>query len=371
MSFAAFIVKHLVRQRVRTALTALGISVGITTVVALGAIADGLKSSSSALLQAGGADFIVGQEGAADFTFSTVTEEEWAAIEQRPNVERATGALLYVARVGSNPYFFLFGTRPEQLPGFLPQPGGGTYPAPGATDEIVLGDNAASDLGVSTGETITVEDQTFKVVGVYRTGSLWQDNGGYAPLSTVQRLAGRAGVVTLVHVSLRQGVDPAAEAAAIEREHSQLAAIVNQADFGKVDQGFQMIDAANLAISLLAVGIGAIGVMNTMVMSVFERTREIGILRAVGWRGSRILRLILGESAILCLIGAVVGCGLGVLATQAVMMVGTIQGFLEPAFGMAVFIRALGVAAIVALIGAAYPAFRAVRLVPMEALRHE
>jgi putative ABC transport system permease protein len=142
-------------------------------------------------------------------------------------------------------------------------------------------------------------------------------------------------------------------------------------DFGKVDQGSKMLDAANLAISALAVGIGAIGVMNTMIMSVYERTREIGILRAVGWTGRRILRVIITESIMLCLVAVGVGMFLGWLAIQGVMMNATISAFLQPAYTVDVILRALFVAVGVALIGAIYPAIRAVRLTPMEALRHE
>ena len=111
--------------------------------------------------------------------------------------------------------------------------------------------------------------------------------------------------------------------------------------------------------------------MNTMIMSVFERTREIGILRAVGWRGSRILRMVLLESLFLCLIASVIGTLIGVLASRAVLRVPAVASFLTPAYSADVFLRALLVGVVVAVAGALYPAFRAVRLSPLEALRHE
>jgi len=167
------------------------------------------------------------------------------------------------------------------------------------------------------------------------------------------------------------GADPRSVAESIEETFPNLATISTVNEYGKVDQGVRMLDAANIAISVLAVGIGAIGVMNTMVMAVFERTREIGILRAVGWSGRRILRMIIGESLLLCGIAAVVGAALGVLATRAILLIDTVRNLLEPQYSADVFIRALAVAVIVALAGAAYPAFRAIRLTPMEALRYE
>ena len=126
-----------------------------------------------------------------------------------------------------------------------------------------------------------------------------------------------------------------------------------------------------MAISVLAVLLGAIGVMNTMIMSVFERTREIGILRAVGWSGRRIVRMVISESLLLCLVAAVMGLALGWLAAQGVARIPAVQSYLEPAYSADIIIRALVVAIGVALAGAAYPALRAARLLPVEALRHE
>jgi putative ABC transport system permease protein len=172
-------------------------------------------------------------------------------------------------------------------------------------------------------------------------------------------------------LTLKEGTDPAAIGQSIEDMFPGLASIEQAGDYSKVDQGIQFLDAANMAISVLAVGIGAIGVMNTMIMSVFERTREIGIFRAVGWSGRRILRMIITESLVLCVAAAFVGSAVGVILTRAILLIDVVSNVLEPQYTADVFIRALVVGVVVALAGAAYPAFRAVRLTPMEALRYE
>jgi putative ABC transport system permease protein len=370
VTFAGLIVKNLLRQKVRTLLTVLGISVGITTVVALGVVTEGMKQTSGELIRTGGSDFMVAQDGAADFSFSAVPESDWARIARRPDVAAAVGVLYNFVSVGSNAYFPEMGVRPDQLGGIIGKPLVGRLLS-GAPNEVVLGAGAASALGVSVGDRVELSGRSARVAGSFRSSSTYENNGGYMPLATVQRIASKPGVVTAVYVQVTRGADPERVAAAIERDEPTLASIASVDDYGKVDQGIAIIDAVQLAISLLAVGIGAIGVTNTMVMSVFERTREIGILRAVGWSRRRILGTVIGESVTLCTLAAVVGVVLGVAASRAIMLVPSISSFLAPVYAPQVFVRAVAIALVVGLAGAAYPAVRATRLTPMEALRHE
>jgi putative ABC transport system permease protein len=371
MSFIALIIKNLIRQRIRTGLTILGISMGITTVVALGVVTSSLKESMGEIIRLGGADFMVAQEGAADLAFSVVSEEDAIALGRQPGVDRAEGVLFHVGRLGSNPFFFLFGREADGLASAPPPLVDGRLWSSDSSDEVILGRRAADDVGAQVGQTVTIEKRPFEVVGIYQTGKLWEDGGAYAPMSVVRDIAAKAGVVTAVFITVELGSDPAEVADSIEKNFKNLATISDVGEVSKVDQGVDMMDAANIAISVLAVGIGAVGVMNTMIMSVLERTREIGILRAVGWNGRRILRMIIGESLFLCVIAAGVGTALGVLATRAILLIDTVRTLLIPEYTLDIFVRALIVAVVVALLGAAYPAVRAVRLTPMEALRYE
>ena len=371
MSFTSLVFRNLFRQRMRTALTVVGIAVGITIVVALGAITGGFRQSIGGWLRVGGSDFLVARKGSADFSFSTVTEQEWAALEAIDGVERTTGMLIRITRHGSNPYFVLMGIRPEELAETRPRLVSGHLPAVGSTHELLLGFGAAADIGATSGSRVTIDGERFLVTGIYRSEDVITNSGAYAPLETVQQIARTPEVVTAVYVVAAEGTDPRELARTIEDAMPTLTTVSRVDELGKVDQGIRVMDALNLAVSTLAVVLGAIAVMNTMIMAVFERTREFGILRAVGWRGSRIMRLVITEALLLCLVAALVGTALGLLATRGVLLIEAVQGFLEPRYTLDIFVRAILIAIGVALAGAIYPAVRAVRLSPMEALRHE
>ena len=372
MSFIGLILKNLLRQKVRAVLTLVGITLGITTVVALGVITAGLKGTAGAFVQSGGADFMVAQEGAADLTFSTVPEERLVDIAAVPGVAEVRGAFLHVTTAGSNPFFFLIGVEHDSLVSHPPSlVDGRLLGEDSPATEIVIGETAAKDLDVAVGSDVEISDHVFTVVGVYRSEVVWENSGGYAPLDTVQDVAARDDVVTIAYVHTEPGADPRAVAERVESDVAGVVAISSAGEYGKVDQGFVLIDGANVAISLLAVLIGGIGVMNTMVMSIFERTREIGVLRAVGWSGGRVLRMVVSESLLLCLAAVVVGALAGVGVSRLVVLAPAARGFIVPDYPLTVFVQATAVGVLVGLAGAIYPALRASRLLPVEALRYE
>ena len=133
---------------------------------------------------------------------------------------------------------------------------------------------------------------------------------------------------------------------------------------------FDLLDQAVQVFSLLAVLVGGIGVMNTMLMSVFERTREIGVLRAIGWSKALVLRQILAEACLVSVVGGALGIVLGVLGIELIGSLGQ-YSWLGGEYGGLLFLQALLVGLGMGLVGAAYPTIRALRITPIEALRYE
>jgi putative ABC transport system permease protein len=134
-------------------------------------------------------------------------------------------------------------------------------------------------------------------------------------------------------------------------------------------QGFRVARAMSWSTSLLAIIVGVLGVMNTMLMTVFERTHEIGILLAVGWRRRRIVYMVLCESALLGFLGGVVGVGLGVLGLLTLGALPGIRGFLEPDISPKLMLISIAIAVVVGVISGLYPAWRSSRLSPSIALQ--
>jgi putative ABC transport system permease protein len=139
---------------------------------------------------------------------------------------------------------------------------------------------------------------------------------------------------------------------------------------GRMNQGLDMMNTAVWAVSLVAILVGGIIVVITMLKAVSERTREIGVLRAIGWTRQRIIRMIIGESILLSLIAIVVGLIVGIGIVEILGSTGMIPG-LMPSFSVSLFVKGIGVALLLGIIGGIYPAYRASRLEPTEALRYD
>jgi putative ABC transport system permease protein len=135
--------------------------------------------------------------------------------------------------------------------------------------------------------------------------------------------------------------------------------------------GIQVAKAMSWATSGIALFVGAIGVMNTVLMSVFERLHEIGILLAIGWRRSRILRMVLYESIMLGAAGGILGSMVGTVAVKLLEKTPLLHGKIEGEFSIFLFALALSISIGLGALGGLYPAIRGSRMHPSEALRYE
>jgi putative ABC transport system permease protein len=369
MRFSTLIIKNLLRRRLRSSFTVIGISIGIATIVALGAVVIGMTSGLEGVLKAGQADFSVVQRGVSDMSLSRVDENRAYEIEALDGVNKASGILWTFFSVEDNPYFLIWGLEKDDLTtAGLNIVSGSPF---SQEYDVIIGEAASKELDKAVGDKLLLREKEFNITGIFETSSVYQSKGAATSLKKLQEMEKQEGYVTLIYVELNNDADIESISQRIEEEFPDLITIKSASELGKVDKGLELMDAASSAISLLAIIIGGIGVTNTMIMSIFERTREIGVLRAIGWRRKRILSLILGESMLLCLFSIPIGSLLGIFGVHLLSLYPAIGGILEPMFTLEVFVRAFLVASAVGIIGGLYPAYRASKLSPAEAMRYE
>jgi ABC-type lipoprotein release transport system permease subunit len=236
--------------------------------------------------------------------------------------------------------------------------------------QIMLGSMMAEALNRGVGDTIEVGASRYKVVGIYESGVTWEEMGGVVTLRDAQKFMGRPRKVGMYMVKLQDPSQAEAMVARINLEIPDAHASLS-GDFADEMPDMENISAMLGSISFLAILVGGVGVLNTMLMAVMERTREIGVLRALGWHSWRILRMIMTEALTLGVLGGLLGIGVAFVLYAGLNSIPIYSGILTARWEINTFLRAVSIALFLGLLGGLYPAYRATRLQPVEALRYE
>ncbi|HZE17303.1 MAG TPA: ABC transporter permease, partial [Mycobacterium sp.] len=310
MTFIAFAARNLLSRKVRSLGLMAAVAFAVMTVVTLEVTSSGLERAAAAVISVGKADFTVAQKNVNDLLSSTIDRDELASIANTPGVDRVVGVLVETERIDArNPVFIEIGIAPGDLAAFGVSVVAGHPYAATATDEVMLGWRAARNLGLGVGSRFKANGAVNTVTGIYSTGNSFGDAAAMFPLPAIQGYNRVPGIVTLGFVKVTPGVSVSKVTARIDYQMPELTTIKTAAEFGRADRNLVFLKAAVTGSTILAVLIGAVIVGNAMLLSLFERTREFGLLRAVGWTRRRTVGLLVGESLSLAVLGAAVGVG--------------------------------------------------------------
>jgi putative ABC transport system permease protein len=373
LSFAGFAWKNLGRRRLRTLLTLLGIGMAIGAFVALVGFSRSFEHEWEKLYSSSGTDIAVVDK---NFMNSSVNQALQGKVRAVPVVDMAEPMIFNIMDITPEVNAIIFGWLDDSYEfNSLTFSSGGRFH--NGKPELILGEILAKNLNKKVGDTLDLQGSTYTVAGIYHGGSALEAGAVIMPLDQLQQLSSLQGKVSGFHVRLKPA--PAGESAEhyTKRAQAEIEAALPglnaqpAAERASNNQFVGLAHAVAWGTSCIALLMGILGIANTMAMSVFERTREIGILRAIGWKAWRVMLLIQVEATVLGFVGGFIGilfgwAGLHLLATlpQTASIVSTSLSWVH-------FVEALGISVLSGLIAGAYPAWRGAHLSPVEALRHD
>ncbi len=369
MNFLTIVIRGLQRRPVRTGLTLLGISIGIAAVVALVGISRGFEQSWTKGMEARGTDIVYSNMGSdlAPKPFDQSVLDRVAAV---PGVADTCAIFVDLTSVEASSMMIV---SARQWGGFSWKNLkliSGRMPTGPDDPVVVLGKNAAEVLKKKVGDPIQIETRELTVAGIVDGGALVEDGSVILPLALYQEISGNEGKINIIDIRVPTGADEARLAAickAIDDAAPEARAMPASENVGN-SQAYKFISAMSWGTSLLAVIVGVLGVMNTMLMTVFERKQEICILLAIGWKRGRVIRMILLESALLGLLGGIAGVAIGSAGVKILERMPAIHGLLEPDLSLRLMLISVAISVIVGVLSGIYPAWRSSRLNPSLAM---
>jgi putative ABC transport system permease protein len=373
LSLTGFAWKNLWRRRLRTLLTLCGVGVAIGAFVGLVGFSRAFEQEWLRLYSSSGTDIAVIQ---GTFLSTSLDESVATRLKVLPTVAETAPMIYNMMDLTPDVNALAYGWKADSYEFESLQILSGRRFREGRA-EVMLGDLLAESLKLKPGDTLQIQGSAFTVVAIYHGGSALEADAVIMPLDQLQQISSLQGKVSTIHVRLKPA--PAGEAPDhyVKRAQTQIESAlpglraVPAAERASNNQLVRMAHASAWGSSAIALLIGILGIANTMAMSVFERTHEIGILRALGWKRWRILVLIQIEAAVLGLGGGVLGIALGWGTLRLLAALPQTASIVSASFEWPLLAEAIGIAILAGLIAGAVPAWRGARLSPVEALRHD
>jgi putative ABC transport system permease protein len=388
------LLRELGRRKLRTTLTILGITIGIWALVVFSSMANKING-----LVASGSDYYVGKvvvtDGSSDGLGIGLIPVDIALAGQIGAMDGVAAVDPQIQMPYANEGMDGFAI-PKMIQGQVAGADQGrdgleVRPALGreltAGDEgsavAVLGSDIARELTAAVGESIELRGVQFEVVGILEPTLGAQDMMALVPLAAAQELllatlpptlsAGLDAdqLASMIVVYPADGTEPTALADRIEANANQVTT-VTAADFDQeVGSTTLIFNAIILGVAAISLIVGGLSVINTMAMSVSERTREIGIKRAIGGSRRRIIRELVAEAALIGLIGGLIGLALGAIVVTLANELGRSSGTILFDLTVTTAIFAVAFSTILGMVAGIVPAWNAARLDPVAALRYE
>jgi putative ABC transport system permease protein len=380
------IFKNLFRRKGRFIFTLLGISIGMASFVALLSLGGSMRGEVTKQANMLGANLIITPKNWCAYDqISILTGEslpeslQYDILEKVADIDGIT-AIPYLTQktaVKNNPVLVV-GIHPQETLNFKEwKIAQGEYFSSNDERVIVIGSSIANSFDLNVGDTLTVRGEKFTVKGILEQTGSNDDTAMYLPLYVVQEIYEVGEYISYIEVKVDN----------MARMDSYIAAIVDVANVAVTSDEqllstvLSMLGSVNVTLQAIA-GVSliaaAFGIINTMITAIYERRREIGILRSIGAKQSTIFKVFLVESGIYGLLGGILGVILGFVASSIASPMLAESGFSalmkgatpQASFDISIVVTAVMFSVVISVVSGIYPAWKAAKLTPVEAIAH-
>jgi putative ABC transport system permease protein len=362
--------RNLQRRVARTTIVSASVGLAVGSAMSLLTLADSIVRSAGQGVEERGADLTVLSRNAAEFFSGFIPEDMKTKLSQIPGVVATSGELIMFASIDHSQQKLVTAWPMDSFYWKQMPIASGHVPTADVPRGVVLGAGVAEALHKNVGDDLELLDARFRVVGIANYQSAFNRSIIFAPLAALQEVSFRKKQVTLFHLRL----DPKLTSSRIEEIKSEVGRMTSLVatptdQVLQRDHNIQITKAIARSVSLIALVMGALSVLNALLMAVQERTREIGIMMAIGWSKARTMASIILEAVFIGIAGSMVGVPLCFAITSLFQRLPTIGDILSFQLNVEIVLPALAASVVLSCIGALYPAWRAASMNPADALR--